>query len=69
MLKCKLHLPTLPIDAEIADLNKVVSARSNKMCYIHLASNTNKEFSLSIQAIVVKPPEIYPHKNHPIGGS
>ncbi|XP_065355424.1 uncharacterized protein LOC135949900 [Calliphora vicina] len=50
----KLHIPTQPIIAEISGLNEVVSARSNKMCEVTLRSNTQRNFSLEIQAIVVK---------------
>ena len=50
----KLHLPTTPIIAEISGLNEVVSARSNKLCEVVLKSNYHDEFSLKIQAIVIK---------------
>ena len=39
-LRRKLHLPTTPIVAEISGLNKIVSARSIKLCQVSLRSNT-----------------------------
>ncbi|XP_037824736.1 uncharacterized protein LOC119612918 [Lucilia sericata] len=53
-LRRKLKLPTTPIVAEISGLNEIVSARSNKLCQVLLRSNTQNEFKLNIQAIVVK---------------
>ncbi|XP_037815968.1 uncharacterized protein LOC119606507 [Lucilia sericata] len=53
-LRRKLKLPTTPIVAEISALNEIVSARSNKLCQVLLRSNTQNEFKLNIQAIVVK---------------
>ncbi|XP_065368805.1 uncharacterized protein LOC135961239 [Calliphora vicina] len=50
----RLRLPTKPIKAEISGLNEVVSASSNQMCEVTLRSNTQKEFSLEIQAIVIE---------------
>ncbi|XP_037826545.1 uncharacterized protein LOC119614493 [Lucilia sericata] len=53
-LRRKLKLPTTPIVAEISGLNEIVSARSNKLCQVLLRSNTQNDFKLNIQAIVVK---------------
>ncbi|XP_065356061.1 uncharacterized protein LOC135950445 [Calliphora vicina] len=53
-LQQNLRLPTKHITAEISGLNEVVSARSNEMCAVTLRSNTQKRFSLEIQAIVIK---------------
>lgn len=53
-LRRKLHLPTTPIIAEISGLNEVISARSDKLCEVLLRSNTARNFSIKLQAIVVK---------------
>ena len=50
----RLRLPTTPIAAKISGLNEIISAHSNQLCEFSLRSNTQTQFKLNIQALVVE---------------